>query len=201
VAWWHGPAAAALQAHSSDRGKQGTLQLVTSSAPGGRSSLHHSHHCAASCNALQLLYSIVQPGRQPAADLHCQFCMLLTLQCSGIVPPPASKPPVEVHVTHSSMHSSDMGPLIAWLLPCCPAAAPQDSASSADRRTLAMAIYMRLGCLFYEFKAKPAFCAMYTAVKLGQKVAKGVMLGVFYGRCLAVRAARGPRLHLSAQQQ
>jgi hypothetical protein len=46
-----------------------------------------------------------------------------------------------------------------------------------------MAIYVRLGCLFYEFKAKPAFCAMYTAIKLGQKVAKGILLGVFYGGC------------------
>jgi hypothetical protein len=46
---------------------------------------------------------------------------------------------------------------------------------------LALAIVARLGCLFQDFKARPAFCAMYTAIKLCQKIAKGALLGVFYG--------------------
>jgi hypothetical protein len=40
---------------------------------------------------------------------------------------------------------------------------------------------MRLGCLFQDFKAKPAACAMYMAIKLWQRVLKGALLGVFYG--------------------
>ncbi len=44
-------------------------------------------------------------------------------------------------------------------------------------------MYLRLGCLFQDFKAKPATCAMYMAIKMWQRVTKGALLGVFYGTC------------------
>ncbi len=58
---------------------------------------------------------------------------------------------------------------------------PQMQRTSSLDPSLALAILVRLGCLFQDFKSRPAFCAMYTAIKLGQKVAKGALLGVFYG--------------------
>jgi hypothetical protein len=66
--------------------------------------------------------------------------------------------------------------VLPLLLPHSPQLAP-----SHDPSALASSIISRLGCLFLDYKAKPAFCAMYTAIKLGEKVAKGALLGVFYG--------------------
>jgi hypothetical protein len=34
-----------------------------------------------------------------------------------------------------------------------------------------------------EFKGRPALCAMYPAIKLASRVAKGALLGLFYGAC------------------
>ena len=47
------------------------------------------------------------------------------------------------------------------------------------------ALYGRLGPLFQDFKAQPASCATYLALKLVQKAAKGALLGCFFGgwRC------------------
>jgi hypothetical protein len=37
-----------------------------------------------------------------------------------------------------------------------------------------------------EFKGRPALCAMYPVIKLASRVAKGALLGLFYGElCLA----------------
>ncbi len=43
------------------------------------------------------------------------------------------------------------------------------------------ALYGRLGPLFQDFKAQPASCATYLALKLAQKAAKGALLGCFFG--------------------
>ncbi len=43
-------------------------------------------------------------------------------------------------------------------------------------------LYYRLGLLFMEFKGRPALCAMYPAIKLAGRIAKGALLGVFYGK-------------------
>jgi hypothetical protein len=47
--------------------------------------------------------------------------------------------------------------------------------------SLTMAIYTRLGCLFLDFKAKPAACTLFFLVKLCKSLMKGVLVGVFYG--------------------
>jgi hypothetical protein len=46
-------------------------------------------------------------------------------------------------------------------------------------------LYSRLGPLFMEFKGRPALCAMYPAIKLASRVAKGALLGLFYGAWVA----------------
>jgi hypothetical protein len=70
--------------------------------------------------------------------------------------------------------------------------APSTSAPPSPS-VLASSIISRMGCLFLDYKARPAFCAMYTAIKLGEKVAKGALLGVFYGESqwLAVMGSNG----------
>ncbi len=47
---------------------------------------------------------------------------------------------------------------------------------------LTMAVYTRLGCLFLDFKGKPATCALFFAVKLCKAFVKGALVGAFYGR-------------------
>ncbi len=44
-----------------------------------------------------------------------------------------------------------------------------------------MAIYTRLGCLFLDFKGRPAACALFFVVKLCKNLVKGALVGVFYG--------------------
>jgi hypothetical protein len=66
---------------------------------------------------------------------------------------------------------------------------PQDASTSPPSHPgYHVALYLRLGCLFQDFKARPAACAMYMAIKLWQRVTKGALLGVFYGAQSAVQA-------------
>ncbi len=60
--------------------------------------------------------------------------------------------------------------------------APTESASPA---MVGNTLYSRLGPLFMEFKGRPALCAMYPAIKLASRVAKGALLGLFYGAWVA----------------
>ncbi len=60
-----------------------------------------------------------------------------------------------------------------------------------------MALYLRLGCLFRDFKAKPGACAMFMSIKLWQRASKGALLGVFYGTCLKFLVI----LHAASSQQ
>jgi hypothetical protein len=50
---------------------------------------------------------------------------------------------------------------------------------------LTASIFPRLGCLFLDFKGKPLLCAAYFGVKLAKNVAKGALVGVFYGEAAA----------------
>ncbi len=80
------------------------------------------------------------------------------------------------------MPSLPAAPILNGLpVPACPARLQSAPSPSCPPDTLSSSIIVRLGCLFLDYKAEPAFCAMYTAIKLGQKVAKGALLGVFYG--------------------
>jgi hypothetical protein len=56
-----------------------------------------------------------------------------------------------------------------------------------------MAIYIRLGCLFLDFKGKPAPCALFFVVKLCKSLVKGTLVGVFYGEPSCMHAP--PQLH------
>ncbi len=53
--------------------------------------------------------------------------------------------------------------------------------SAADAAAVGNTLYCRLGPLFMEFKGRPSLCAMYPAIKLASRVAKGALLGLFYG--------------------
>jgi hypothetical protein len=54
---------------------------------------------------------------------------------------------------------------------------------------VAIAIFTRLGTMFLDFKGEPSLCAMYYVVKLAMRVAKGAVVGAFYG---GQPAGRGP---------
>lgn len=55
------------------------------------------------------------------------------------------------------------------------------AASASSDPAVVMAIYMRLGVLFLDFKGQPAVCAMFYAVKMFARALKGALLGVFQG--------------------
>lgn len=67
------------------------------------------------------------------------------------------------------------------LTTCCCAGWLQAPRQTADAAAVGNTLYRHLGPLFMEFKGRPALCAMYPAIKLASRVAKGALLGLFYG--------------------
>jgi hypothetical protein len=66
--------------------------------------------------------------------------------------------------------------------------------SAADAAAVGNTLYCRLGPLFMEFKGRPSLCAMYPAIKLASRVAKGALLGLFYGRLCSASLVGHPGL-------
>lgn len=62
-------------------------------------------------------------------------------------------------------------------------------AAAAPDLALATAVYLRLGCLFLDFKGRPAACAMYSAFKLGNRFTRGALVGLFFGLTAHTRPA------------